>query len=280
MREIDVSVVRQAVEEMCIEANCRVSPDIYEALEAGRSREVSPIGKYILEQLLENARVADQEKMPICQDTGVTVIFLSVGQDIHFTGGDLTEAVNEGVRKGYRDGYLRKSVVRDPLDRVNTGDNTPAVVHFDLLPGEEVLLTVAPKGFGGENMSRIFMLKPADGVEGVKECIVRTVDEAGPNSCPPVIVGVGLGGTFEKAALLAKRALLRPVGRFSSIDHIRELEEELLDKINALGIGPQGLGGKMTALGVHIEVYPTHIGGLPVAVNMGCHVTRHITRKL
>jgi fumarate hydratase subunit alpha len=280
MREIDVSVVRQGVRQMCIEANCRVSPDIYEALETGRSREVSPLGVYILEQLLENARIADRENMPICQDTGVTVVFLTVGQDVRFIGGDLTEAINEGVRAGYRDGYLRKSVVRDPLDRVNTGDNTPAVVHFDLVPGAEVILTVAPKGFGSENMSRIYMLKPADGVEGVKECIVRTVDEAGPNPCPPVIVGVGLGGTFEKAAFLAKRALLRPVGRLSHIDHIRKLEEELLERINGLGIGPQGLGGKLTAMGVHIETYPTHIAGLPVAVNMGCHVTRHVTRKL
>ncbi len=275
-----VSVIRQAVREMCIEANCKVSPDIYEALEAGRSREKSPVGVYILEQLLENARVADREKMPICQDTGVAVVFLTVGQDVHFTGGDLTEAINEGVRAGYKDGYLRKSVVRDPLERVNTGDNTPAVVHFDLVPGEEIVLTVAPKGFGSENMSRIYMLKPADGVDGVKECILRTVDEAGPNPCPPVIVGVGLGGTFEKAALLAKQALLRPVGQFSRIEHIRALEEELLEKINGLGIGPQGLGGTITAMGVHIETYPTHIAGLPVAVNMGCHVTRHVTRKL
>ena len=280
MREMDVAVVRQAVREMCIEANCTVSPDIYQAFERSRDLEVSAVGVHVLEQLMENARAAARECMPICQDTGVAVIFLSVGQEVHFVGGELAEAINGGVREGYKEGHLRKSVLRDPIDRVNTGDNTPAVIHYDLVPGDEVVLTVAPKGFGSENMSRIYMLKPADGVEGVKGCILRTVDEAGPNPCPPVIVGVGLGGTFEKAALLAKRALLRPVGRFSGIPHIRRLEEELLESVNKLGIGPQGLGGKTTALGVHIETYPTHIAGLPVAVNIGCHVTRHVTRKL
>ena len=280
MRELDVSVVRQAVREMCIEANCLVSPDIFEALEQCRSREASAVGVHILEQLLENARVAAAERMPICQDTGLAVVFIRVGQEVHFTGGDLAAAVNDGVRAGYRDGYLRKSVIRDPIDRINTGDNTPAVIHFDLVPGDEIVLTVAPKGFGSENMSRIYMLKPADGIDGVKECVVRTVDEAGSNPCPPVIVGVGLGGNFEKAAFLAKKALLRPVGKFSDIPHLRKLEEELLESINRLGIGPQGLGGRTTALGVHIESFPTHIAGLPVAVNIGCHVTRHVTRNL
>lgn len=280
MREIDVSGIRDAVHEMCIEANCKVGQDIYEAFGQALDKEESSVGSYILGILKENADVAAAEQMPICQDTGVTVVFVKIGQDVHVIGGSLEEAVNQGVRSGYEAGYLRKSVVDDPLKRVNTGDNTPAVIHYEIVPGDVFELTISPKGFGSENMSRIHMLKPADGIEGVKECIVRTVYEAGANPCPPVIVGVGLGGTFEKAAILAKRALLRPVGQYSDIPHIRELEKDLLERINALGIGPQGLGGTTTALGVHIETYPTHIAGLPVAVNIGCHVTRHVNRRL
>ncbi len=275
MREIDVSQITDAVEQLCIDANYYLNSDISNALENGIRCEESDTGRRILCQLVENARIAARERMAICQDTGMAVVFLDIGQDVHITGGSLQDAVNEGVRRGYGRGFLRKSVVSDPLERINTGDNTPAVIHYDIVDGENLKITVAPKGFGSENMSAVRMLKPSDGIEGVKAFILETVDKAGPNPCPPVIIGVGLGGTMEKAALLAKKALLRPVDKRSSNERFKLLEEEMLEMINTLGIGPAGLGGRFTAMAVNIEAYPTHIAGLPVAVNMSCHVTRH-----
>lgn len=275
MREINVNEVTKAVRELCINSNCILNDDIYNSLKKSAETEVSEIGKDILQKLIKNADIAKEQMKPICQDTGMAVIFLEVGQDVHFTGGDLTDAVNEGVRQGYIDGYLRKSVVGDPLLRVNTKDNTPAVIHYDIVKGDKVKITVAPKGFGSENMSKVFMLKPSQGVEGVKEAVLETVKMAGSNPCPPMVVGVGLGGNFEMSAYLAKKALLRPLDSFSDIPHIKELEEELLQKVNKTGIGPQGLGGKTTVLGLNIETFATHIAGLPVAINISCHVTRH-----
>lgn len=280
MREIQVEKVTVAVKEMCISINYELSEDMANALNEAAEREESPLGRQVLEQLQENLVIAREDRIPICQDTGMAVVFLEVGQDVHFTGGDLEEAVHAGVRQGYEEGFLRKSVVGDPLLRVNTKDNTPAVIYTRIVPGEKVRITVTAKGFGSENMSRIFMLKPAQGVEGVKEAILETVREAGPNSCPPVVVGVGIGGTFEKAALMAKQALLRPVDEGARQEHIRELEEEMLERINGFGIGPAGLGGRITALAVHINTYATHIAGLPVAVNMCCHVDRHSTQEI
>ena len=261
-------------------ANHVLSEDMKSALNQAADTEASPLGRKILNQLQENLKIAEEDRIPICQDTGMAVFFFEIGQEVHFTGGDFTEAVNEGVRRGYLDGYLRKSVVRDPLIRENTGDNTPAVIHTELVPGDRVKITFAPKGFGSENMSRIFMLKPADGIEGVKDAILTAVADAGPNACPPMVVGVGIGGTFEKCALLAKKALTQPAGSHSEIPYVRDLEEEMLTKINGLGIGPGGLGGTNTALAVHINTFPTHIAGLPVAVNICCHVNRHIVQVL
>ncbi len=280
LREIPVEKVTENIKEMCIEANYFLSKDMKAALETAADLERSKLGQQILVQLEENLRIAGDEQIPICQDTGMAVIFLEIGQDVHFVGGDLTDAVNEGVRRGYEEGYLRKSVVNDPLIRQNTRDNTPAVLHTEIVPGNRVRVTVAPKGFGSENMSRIFMLKPADGVEGVEEAILTAVREAGPNACPPMVVGVGIGGTFEQCALLAKKALLRDVNDVSDQPHIRRLEKEVLEKINRLGIGPAGLGGSSTALALKINTAPTHIAGLPVAVNICCHVNRHCTRIL
>jgi fumarate hydratase subunit alpha len=280
MREIHTEELTAAVREMCIKANHVLSDDMKNALDQAADTEASPLGRKILHQLQENLKIAEEDRIPICQDTGMAVFFFEIGQEVHFTGGDFTEAVNEGVRRGYTDGYLRKSVVRDPLIRENTGDNTPAVIHTELVPGDRVKITFAPKGFGSENMSRIFMLKPADGIEGVKDAILTAVSDAGPNACPPMVVGVGIGGTFEKCALLAKKALTRPAGTHSEIPYVRNLEEEMLQKINSLGIGPGGLGGTNTALAVHINTFPTHIAGLPVAVNICCHVNRHIVQVL
>ncbi|MCC8151993.1 MAG: fumarate hydratase [Lachnospiraceae bacterium] len=278
LRELNVEKITENISEMCIEANHYLTPDMEKVLKKSAVSEKSPLGKQILGQLQENLQIAGEEMIPICQDTGMTVIFMEVGQDVHFVGGNLEEAVNEGVRRGYTDGYLRKSVVRDPLIRENTKDNTPAILHTEIIPGDKVKITVAPKGFGSENMSRIFMLKPADGIEGVKEAILTAVMDAGPNACPPMVVGVGIGGTFEKCAILAKKALTRSVEEHSSIPYVRELEEEMLKKINGLGIGPGGLGGTTTALVVNINTWPTHIAGLPVAVNICCHVNRHAVR--
>lgn len=280
MRTMDVGRVTEAVRDMCIEANHFLGEDMKCAMEKAADAEESAVGKQILQQLQENLKIAGEDMIPICQDTGMAVIFMEIGQEVHFTGGILEEAIQEGVRLGYTEGFLRKSVVKDPILRENTGDNTPAVIHYSICPGEEVKITVAPKGFGSENMSRIFMLKPADGIETVKEAVLTAVKDAGPNACPPMVVGVGIGGTFEKCALLAKSALVRPVNERSSIPYVRELEEELLDKINASGIGPGGLGGRITALAVNINTYPTHIAGLPVAVNICCHVNRHAVRTL
>ena len=280
MRTVKVDKVTEAVREMCINANYFLSSDMRKKLKEAAEQEESPLGKQILCQLQENLQIAGEDQIPICQDTGMAVIFLEIGQEVYFEGGDLTEAVNEGVRRGYAEGYLRKSVVGDPLIRENTKDNTPAVIHYEIVPGDQVKITVAPKGFGSENMSRIFMLKPADGPEGVKEAILSAVREAGPNACPPVIVGVGIGGTFEKSALMAKKALTRPADQRAEIPWVRDMEEELLKKINGLGIGPGGLGGRVTALAVNINTYATHIAGLPVAVNMCCHVNRHAVRTI
>ncbi|MBQ7446791.1 MAG: fumarate hydratase [Eubacterium sp.] len=277
MREIDVQQITEAVRDMCIRINHELSDDMKQALNGAEASEKSPLGKKILGQLQENLKIAESEMIPICQDTGMAVLFFEIGQDVHFVGGDFTDAVNEGVRQGYTEGYLRKSVVSDPLIRENTKDNTPAVIHTSIVPGEQVKITLAPKGFGSENMSRVFMLKPADGIEGVKNAILTAAADAGPNACPPMVLGVGVGGTFEKCALMAKQALTRPVGTHSEIPYVREMEEELLDKINGLGIGPGGLGGTTTALAVNINTYPTHIAGLPVAVNICCHVNRHIS---
>ena len=280
MRTIDVSEIAEHIKEMCIEANHFLSPDMESAIHNAVETEKSPIGKQVLGQLCENMKIAGEDMIPICQDTGMTVVFLEVGQDVHFQRGNLEDAINEGVRRGYVEGFLRKSVVKDPLIRENTKDNTPAVVHYDIVPGEHVKITVAPKGFGSENMSRVFMLKPADGMEGVKNAILTAVQDAGPNACPPMVVGVGIGGTFEKCALMAKKALTREIGKHSDIEYVAEMEKELLDKINKTGIGPGGLGGTTTALAVNINTYPTHIAGLPVAINICCHVNRHAVRVL
>ena len=279
MRTIDTETIIKTGSEMCIEASHFLTPDMKEALSKATESEISPLGKQVLDQLSENLRIAGEDMIPICQDTGMAVIFAEVGSDVHVEG-NLTDAINEGVRRGYVDGYLRKSVVSDPLLRVNTGDNTPAVIHYDIVPGEKIKLTLAPKGFGSENMSKIFMLKPADGEEGVKSAILSAVKDAGPNACPPMVVGVGIGGTFEKCALLAKKALTREVNKRSDIEWVRNMEEELLDRINRSGIGPGGLGGSTTALAVNINTYPTHIAGLPVAVNICCHVNRHVVRMI
>ena len=280
MRTVNVSELTKSIKEMCIEANHYLSKDMETTLKCTRETEASPLGKQILNQLSENLKIAADDMIPICQDTGMAVVFLEIGQDVHLEGGSVEDAVNEGVRLGYTEGFLRKSVVRDPIERVNTGDNTPAVIHYHIVPGEKVKITVAPKGFGSENMSRVFMLKPADGIEGVKEAILKAVSDAGPNACPPMVVGVGIGGTFEKCALMAKEALTRETGAHSEISYVKDLEEEMLAKINGLGIGPGGLGGTTTALAVHINTYPTHIAGLPVAVNICCHVNRHIVREV
>lgn len=280
MRTIEVEKITETIKEMCIEANHFLTGDMKQVLDASKEKEKSPLGRQILEQLQENLCIAGQDMIPICQDTGMAVVFMEIGQDVHFTGGSLEDAINEGVRRGYVDGYLRKSVVGDPLIRENTKDNTPAIIHYEMVTGDQVKITVAPKGFGSENMSRVFMLKPADGEEGVKNAILTAVKDAGPNACPPMVVGVGIGGTFEKCAILAKKALTRPVNEHSDIPHIRKMEEELLSKINASGIGPGGLGGSTTAFAVNINTYPTHIAGLPVAVNICCHVNRHAVRIL
>ncbi len=280
MRTLNVAEITNAIKEMCIEANHSLSGDMERAIKTAADREESPLGRQILGQLCENMRIAGEDMIPICQDTGMAVVFMEVGQDVHFEGGSLEDAVHEGVRQGYTDGFLRKSVVRDPIYRENTNDNTPAVVHYSIVTGDKVKITVAPKGFGSENMSRVFMLKPADGIEGVKKAVLTAVKDAGPNACPPMVVGVGIGGTFEKCALLAKKALIRPVDKRSETEYVRELEAELLEKINRSGIGPGGLGGSTTALAVNIETYPTHIAGLPVAVNICCHVNRHGVRIL
>lgn len=280
VRSVNVELLTDNIKEMCIQANHYLAPDMDKAMKTACAKETKPLAKQILGQLLENLDIAGKDMIPICQDTGMAVVFLKIGQDVHFEGGSVEEAVNKGVRRGYEEGYLRKSVVGDPLLRVNTKDNTPAIIHYELVPGDQVEITVAPKGFGSENMSKIYMLKPSDGVEGVKEAIVSAVREAGPNACPPVVVGVGIGGTFEKAAILAKKALTREVGTHSELEHIRELEEELLAKINEIGLGPAGLGGDITALAVNINTYATHIAGLPVAVNICCHVNRHIVRTI
>lgn len=280
VRSVNVELLTQNIKEMCIQANHYLAPDMDKAMKDAHEKETKPLAKQILGQLLENLEIAGEDMIPICQDTGMAVVFLKIGQDVHFEGGSVEDAVNEGVRQGYQEGYLRKSVVGDPLLRVNTKDNTPAIIHYELVLGDRVEILVAPKGFGSENMSKIHMLKPADGVEGVKEAIVNTVREAGPNACPPVVVGVGIGGTFEKAAILAKKALTREIGTHSELPHIKELEEELLAKINEIGLGPAGLGGDTTALAVNINTYATHIAGLPVAVNICCHVNRHIARTI
>ncbi|GKX30326.1 fumarate hydratase [Vallitalea longa] len=280
MREISADIIAKTIKEMCIEANCYVSKDILDMIGKYKEKEESPIGKGILEQIQQNAEIAKNKMMPMCQDTGMAVVFCEIGQEVHITDMSLTDAINQGVREGYKDGYLRKSVVKDPFHRENTKDNTPAIIHYDIVPGNDIKITVAPKGFGSENMSKIAMLKPADGIEGAKKAILEIVEQAGGNACPPMIIGVGIGGTFEKAAYLAKKALLRPVGNNSAIDYIKEMENELLDNINKLGIGPGGLGGRTTALAVNIETYPTHIAGLPVAVNISCHATRHSTRVI
>lgn len=280
MRTIQVTDITEQIKEMCIEANHFLTDDMKEALVDAQDTEEAMLGKQILQQLQENLKIAGEDMIPICQDTGMAVIFMETGQDVHFEGGNLEDAINEGVRRGYVDGYLRKSVVKDPLIRDNTKDNTPAVIHYEIVPGDQVRITVAPKGFGSENMSRVFMLKPADGIEGVKQAILTAVKDAGPNACPPMVVGVGIGGTFEKCALMAKKALIRPVNQHSDIPYVKEMEEELLEKMNATGIGPGGLGGTTTALAVNINTYPTHIAGLPVAVNICCHVNRHSVRVL
>lgn len=280
MRTIHTDVIIKQVSEMCMEANLHLSQDITNAVHQAGDTETSPLGRQILHQLRENMEIAAAEQIPICQDTGMAVVFLDIGQEVHIEGIAVEDAVNEGIRRGYTDGYLRKSVVRDPIQRQNTNDNTPGIIHYRMVPGDQLTITVAPKGFGSENMSKIYMLKPADGIEGVKEAILNTVREAGPNACPPMVVGVGIGGDFEKCALMAKEALTRPVHQRSEILYVKELEQEMLEKINALGIGPGGLGGTVTALGVNVNVYPTHIAGLPVAVNICCHVARHVERVI
>ena len=280
MRTLNVEEISKNIKEMCIEANHFLSKDMDIAMKNAVSTEKSPLGKKILSQLQDNLKIAGKDMIPICQDTGMAVVFLEIGQDVHFEGGNLEDAVNEGIRRGYVDGYLRKSVVKDPILRENTKDNTPGIIHYKIVQGDQVKIKVAPKGFGSENMSRVFMLKPADGIEGVKEAVLTTVKDAGPNACPPMVVGVGIGGTFEKCALMAKEALTREVGSHSDIPYVKELEEELLERINKIGIGPGGLGGSTTALAVNVNTYPTHIAGLPVAVNICCHVNRHVIRTI
>ena len=280
MRNIPTDLIIKNIKEMCIEANYLLSPDIKNSIISASLDETGEIGKKILEQLKENMYIAENENIPVCQDTGMAIVFLKIGQDVHIEGCYIEDAVNEGIRQGYTEGYLRKSVVDDPLMRKNTNDNTPGIIHYEIVPGDKLEITVAPKGFGSENMSRVYMLKPSDGTEGVKEAIIETVKLAGPNACPPLVIGVGIGGTFEKCTMLAKKALIRDINSHNSISHISRLEDEMLEKINSLGIGPGGLGGKITALGVNIEVYPTHIAGLPVAINMCCHVNRHKTRVI
>ena len=284
MREINVNDIASNIKEMCIEANYFLEDDIKNSLFKAEKEETSEVGKSVLNQLHQNLDIAESEMIPICQDTGMAVVFLDIGQDVHFVGGDLTDAVNRGVREGYEEGYLRKSVVEDPVERVNTKDNTPAIIHMNIVPGDKVKITVSPKGFGSENMSRIFMLKPSDGLDGIKKAIIETVREAGPNACPPFIVGVGIGGDFEKSAILAKRALTRGLDEESASPYrkpyLDELEKELLEEINKIGLGPAGLGGRKTALGINIETYPTHIAGMPLAINMCCHVNRHKTREI
>ena len=280
MRSVDVSIVTRNIKEMCIQANHFLSEDMDIAMKNAVETEEAPLGKQILTQLQENLKIAGEDMIPICQDTGMAVVFIEVGQEVHFEGGSLTDAINEGVRQGYVEGYLRKSVVGDPIIRENTKDNTPAVIHYNIVPGDKVKIKVAPKGFGSENMSRVFMLKPADGIEGVKNAILTAVQDAGPNACPPRVVGVGIGGTFEKCALMAKDALTREVGTHSDIQWVKDLEEEMLETINKLGIGPGGLGGTTTALAVNVNTYPTHIAGLPVGINICCHVNRHIVREV
>lgn len=280
MRTVQTKQITENIREMCIEANHFLTGDMTEALDRARESEKAPLGKQILQQLQENLQIAGEDMIPICQDTGMAVVFAEVGQDVHIEGGLLEDAIQEGVRRGYTEGFLRKSVVRDPLIRENTKDNTPAVIHYTITSGDKIRLTLAPKGFGSENMSRIFMLKPADGIEGVKNAILTAVKDAGPNACPPMVVGVGIGGTFEKCALMAKQALTRPVNEHSLIPYVKEMEEELLEKINKTGIGPGGLGGSTTALAVNINTFPTHIAGLPVAVNICCHVNRHAVREI
>ena len=280
MRTLNVEEISKNIKEMCIEANHFLSKDMDIAMKNPVSTEKSPLGKKILSQLQDNLKIAGKDMIPICQDTGMAVVFLEIGQDVHFEGGNLEDAVNEGIRRGYVDGYLRKSVVKDPILRENTKDNTPGIIHYKIVPGDQVKIKVAPKGFGSENMSRVFMLKPADGLEGVKEAVLTAVKDAGPNACPPMVVGVGIGGTFEKCALMAKEALTREVGSHSDIPYVKELEEELLERINKIGIGPGGLGGSTTALAVNVNTYPTHIAGLPVAVNICCHVNRHVIRTI
>lgn len=280
MRRLQVREITKQIKEMCMEVNYSLSEDMVKALKNAREEENSPLGKQVLEQLEENLEVAKKEGIPICQDTGMAVVFLEIGQEVFLEGGNLKDAVNEGVRQGYEEGFLRKSVVKDPIIRENTGDNTPAVLHLDIVPGDRVRIKVAPKGFGSENMSKVCMLKPADGKEGIKKAILQAVREAGPNACPPIVVGVGVGGTFEKCACMAKEALLRKTGESSPISWVKEMEEEVLEEINSLGIGPAGLGGRKTALAVHIETYPTHIAGLPVGINICCHVNRHCVREI
>ena len=280
MRDIDVSVITDNIKELCIKTNHFLSPDMADALDCACKKEESDLGKLVLNQLKENLEIAGSDMIPICQDTGMAVIFINVGQEVHFVGGNLEDAINEGVRLGYVDGFLRKSVVSDPIERVNTKDNTPAVIHYGIVPGDKVEITIAPKGFGSENMSRVFMLKPADGIEGVKNAVLTAVRDAGPNACPPMVIGVGIGGTFEKCAILAKKALTRKAGEHSEIPYVKALEEELLERINKTGIGPGGLGGTQTAFAVNVLTYPTHIAGLPVAVNICCHVNRHVSVTL
>ena len=280
MRTLNVEEISKNIKEMCIEANHFLSKDMDIAMKNAVSTEKSPLGKKILSQLQDNLKIAGKDMIPICQDTGMAVVFLEIGQDVHFEGGNLEDAVNEGIRRGYVDGYLRKSVVKDPILRENTKDNTPGIIHYKIVPGDQVKIKVAPKGFGSENMSRVFMLKPADGIEGVKEAVLTAVKDAGPNACPPMVIGVGIGGTFEKCALMAKEALTREVGSHSDIPYVKELEEELLERINKIGIGPGGLGGSTTALAVNVNTYPTHIAVLPVAVNICCHVNRHVIRTI
>ena len=280
MREINVDIITENIKEMCIEANHYLSDDMKKCLDNACEIEDKELGKKVLESLKENLEIAENDMIPICQDTGMAVIFIKIGQEVHFDGGNLEDAIIEGVRRGYVEGFLRKSVVKDPLIRENTKDNTPAIIHYEIVPGDKVTITVAPKGFGSENMSRVFMLKPADGIEGVKNAVITAVKDAGPNACPPMVIGVGIGGDFEKCAIMSKKALTRNADERSSIPYVKELEEELLEKINSLGIGPGGLGGKNTAFAVNIETYPTHIAGLPVAINTCCHVNRHVTREI
>ena len=280
MREISCHNIIDNVKEMCIQATHFLSDDMCTAMNQAIKKESSELGQMVLKQLEENLKIAGEEMIPICQDTGMAVLFVEIGQEVHIIDGSLEDALNEGVRRGYVDGYLRKSVVRDPIERINTNDNTPAIIHYSIVAGDKIKITLAPKGFGSENMSRVCMLKPADGLEGVKKVILETVEAAGPNACPPLVVGVGIGGDFEKCAIMAKHALTREVGKTSDVPYIKELELEMLDKINGLGIGPGGLGGTVTAMAVHVETYPTHIAGLPVAVNICCHVNRHVSREL